>query len=94
MKRTFIYQTKDLGQYVSMFEEHMTHELAHYFYGLAPEVPDATHDLVAKHGYGFWLPHFLGNMSRQNPTRRRRRPNGSRSCNPIGFAFDIRAHED
>jgi hypothetical protein len=42
-----------------MFEEHMTHELAHYFYGLTPEVPDRTHDLGAEHGVGFWLPHFL-----------------------------------
>lgn len=27
--------------------------------GLTPDVPDATHDLVATHGVGKWLPHFL-----------------------------------
>jgi hypothetical protein len=64
---TDVYQTKELKHYVSVFEEHMCHELAHYFYGLTPEVPDATHDLVAKHRHGLWLPHFLEEYVQPQP---------------------------
>jgi hypothetical protein len=54
-----VWQTKELKEYVTVFEEAMSHELAHYFYGLTPDVPDATHDLVCMHGVGKWVPHFL-----------------------------------
>jgi hypothetical protein len=54
-----VWQTKELKNYVTVFEEGISHELAHYFYGLTPDVPDATHDLVAMHGEGNWVPQFL-----------------------------------
>ena len=45
----------------------MCHELAHYFYGLTPDVPDATHDLLALHGKGKWLAHFLNQWTPPAP---------------------------
>jgi hypothetical protein len=62
-----VWQTKELKEYVTVFEEGMSHELAHYFYGLTPDVPDATHDLVAIHGVGKWLPHFLNQWNAARP---------------------------
>ena len=62
-----VWQTKELKDYVTVFEEGMSHELAHYFYGLTPDVPDATHDLVAMHGVGKWLPHFLNQWAPPAP---------------------------
>jgi len=53
-----VYQTPELKLYVNIFRENMCHELAHYFYGLTPDVPDATHDRVAIHGKAKWLPYF------------------------------------
>ena len=41
------------------FKEIMSHEIAHALYALTPDKPDRTHELIAKHGYRHWLPHFL-----------------------------------
>jgi len=62
-----VWQTKELKEYVTVFEEGMSHELAHYFYGLTPDVPDATHDLIGMHGVGKWLPHFLNQWTAPAP---------------------------
>lgn len=45
----------------------MCYELVHYFYGLTPDVTDATHDLVAMYGKGKWLPHFLNQWTPPAP---------------------------
>ena len=65
--QTDVYQTSEQKHYVSVFEENMCHELAHYFYGLTPDVPDRTHELVEKYGYGLWLPHFLEEYIQPQP---------------------------
>jgi hypothetical protein len=62
-----VWQTKELKKYVSVFQEGLSHELAHYFYGLTPDVQDATHDLLAIHGEGKWLPHFLNQWTPPAP---------------------------
>jgi hypothetical protein len=56
---TDVFQTPELKRYVSVFEENLCHELAHYFYGVTPDIPDRTHELVEKYGKGLWLPYFL-----------------------------------
>jgi hypothetical protein len=56
-----------LKNYVTVFQEGLSHELARYFYGLTPDVQDATHDLLVMHGIGKWLPHFLNQWTPPAP---------------------------
>jgi hypothetical protein len=84
-----VWQTKELKEYVTVFEEGMSHELAHY-YGLTPDIVDATHTLVAMHGIGNWVPHFLKQWT-PPPPRESEETGKLRPFigDPNGFAFDM-----